>query len=360
MSSLIKEIKGKIGIIILNWNGLQDTIECVDSVLDQTYQRFKIYLIDNGSQNNEAHFLEEMYADNSSIQIIKFKKNLGFTGAHNLIFKNFIQKKNFEYIALLNNDAVVEPGWLENMVKCAEEEQCDMVSCKMLQYKNKKFVDTLGFTLLNTGDVVPTYRYERADNFQERFRNWGPSGGAALIRISMLEEIGFFDDYFNNGYEDSEFCVRATLLGYKCIFEPNAVLYHKGSVSINKIRNYKYSLKFQKNILYTICKLLPLTVLLLNFPFLLLRNISLLIVGVLTLNFRLSKIIVHSTFSFLVSDLSEVLVRRRKFHSKYKLISTFKILRLQKLFISFYWTYLKRLFVEGKKGVVLTKLTGKN
>lgn len=342
----------KVLIIILNWNGLEDSIECLSSVVNQSYRNFDVMLVDNGSDKDEAKILKQKFG--SKVMVVRNDKNLGFTRGHNKIFKSVLKKDKYDYIALLNNDATVDKVWLKRMVWCAKEENCDMVSCKMLQYPDKDNIDTLGFDILNTGDAVPLGRFSRIDKFDKRFVVWGPSGGGALYSTKMMKEVGIFDEYFDTGYEDSDYGMRATLMGYKCVFEPKAVMFHKGSVSINKIRNYKYVVKLQKNVLYTYFKLMPSLVIFFNLPFIILKYIGLVLFGFFTLKPKFSIIVIHAVLSFFAKDFRLTMEKRNKFKGLRKL-GVIEVMKMQKFFVTYYVIYLLKFLFDKE---IRRKLVG--
>ena len=166
----------------------------------------------------------------------------------------------------------------------------------------------------------------------------------------MLREIGIFDEYFDTGYEDAELGVRATVLGYKCIFEPTAIVYHKISQSINKIRNYEYLLKIQLNIFYTYFKLMPSLVLLINIPSFLFKYGSVILIDVIFYRPAFLKIILDAFYRTIFKERKKIMVSRRAFFKNHRPISAFRILHKQTFFL---WFDIQRFF----KYVVFRKPT---
>ncbi|MFQ3579063.1 MAG: glycosyltransferase, partial [Bacteroidales bacterium] len=112
-------------IILLNWNGSDDTIHCIKSLEQQTFQDFHIYLIDNNSCQQEKDTLLNYCKDNRKITLILNEENLGFGKAHNQVFQQYIFPKDYTYVFLLNNDTEVERSCLENLMLFAEEFEPD-------------------------------------------------------------------------------------------------------------------------------------------------------------------------------------------------------------------------------------------
>ncbi|MBX2814897.1 MAG: glycosyltransferase, partial [Saprospiraceae bacterium] len=104
-----------IPIIVLNWNGLDDTRECMHALLQLDYPRFQVYLIDNGSVGREGAILESEFHSIAQITVLRLEANLGFTGAHNWILPRLLDE-DYPYIALLNNDTVPDRHWLRELV----------------------------------------------------------------------------------------------------------------------------------------------------------------------------------------------------------------------------------------------------
>jgi len=123
-----------IPVIILNWNGLNDTIRSVESIFNQTHQDFHVFLADNDSGNKEGELLKKMYDSNEKVTVVLNKKNLGFAKAHNKIFEKYIlDSGKYNFVALLNNDAFADRAWLENLYKKAKQKNVGMVASKMIK-----------------------------------------------------------------------------------------------------------------------------------------------------------------------------------------------------------------------------------
>ncbi len=326
---------------------MSDTKECISSLLDQNFKDFKIFLVDNGSGEEEAEELKKLYSKNPKLELIFNKENLGFTRGNNRVIEKLIDK--YEYIALLNNDTVVDKQWLESLVKCAKETKSDIISSKMISYKNRDVMDNAGHIMLNTGEILPLGTREQIGTYCDRMKNFGACAGACLYSSKMLKEIGLFDEFFVTGYEDAELGVRAVLAGYKSIFEPKAVVYHKGSVSINKMRDIKYIVKIQTNIYYTFFKLTPFLLLILNTPLIIIRIIIIILVGIVAFRKGLYQSQIFSIKEVYKNKKAFILSRRSIKHKRK--LNSLTILRLQRSFIPYYFNYFWNFIVKGKKTV---------
>lgn len=338
-----------IPIIILNWNGLSDTLECMKAILKQTHQDFCVYLVDNGSKDNDASVLKEHFGENPKVQLIFNKENLGFTRGNNVLLHQLIQE-DFKYIALLNNDAIPNTDWLENLIRCAEKNSAGMVGCKMVSYFHPKQLDNVGHRMLNTAEIIPIGFMEPIEDYNEPIENLGPCAGACLYSVEMLRHIGVFDEYFETGYEDAEIGVRANVLGYKTIYEPTAIVHHKISQSVDKIRDYNYILKIQLNIFYTYFKLMPLGVLLINLPSFFFKYGLVLLIDIVFFRWKFLKILCDSIYRTTIKERHIITKARREFQQKHETISTWKMLQKMEFFL---WFDIKRFW----KFMILRKKT---
>jgi len=324
----------RIPIIVLNWNGLNDTLACVASLEEQSYQNYIIYLADNGSASKEVQVLQTKYAAHPKIKLRLNGENLGFTKAHNLIFEELL-KENYRYIVTLNNDTVQEADWLAQLVSFAESKRADMVSSKMINFFDREKMDNAGHQMLNTAEIIPHASGEAVENWDRPFENFGPCAGAALYRASMLREIGLFDERFSTGYEDAELGVRACILGYKAWYAPKAIVYHKVSASINKVIDYDYKRTIQEHILYTYYKLMPKTVQWLNFPSFVFKYGAIFMIDILLRRKIFYKVMKEAWQNTLGPNQDAIKAARQSFNKQGKPISTWKILRKQRFFLWF-------------------------
>lgn len=340
-----------IPIIILNWNGIDDTLECMESLWEQKYSNFKVFLVDNGSKNDDAQILRERFSNHPKVSLIFNEENLGFTRGNNEILRQIIHsEQDYPYVVLLNNDTVVEPDWLQQLVCCAEETNAGMVTSKMVNYFDHSRMDNAGHRMLNTAEIIPIGHMHPIEEFNERFENMGSCAGATLYDVKMLREIGIFDEYFETGYEDAELGVRAVVTGYRSVFEPRAVVYHKISQSVNKVLNYEYLLKIQLNIFYSYFKLMPTMAILVSLPSFIFKYGSILIIDIVFLRIKFLKIMCDAIYRTVFQERKKIAAARKAFHESHKTVSSWEILRKQEFFL---WFDIKRFF----KYVILRRPT---
>lgn len=241
--------------------------------------------------------------------MILFQENFGFTKAHNLVYENYILSRGYKYLLLLNNDAFAAEDWVSKLINSSLQNNAAMVSSKMINYFSPDKMDNAGHMLLNTAEILPIGNNDSVDKYDEVFENFGACAGACLYKMNMLKEIGFFDPYFNIGYEDVELGMRAKLFGYKCLYEPEAIVYHKMSQSINKIRSQEYTEYIQTSIFYSYLKVMPRSILLWNLPIMIIKYSLVFIFNLLTLRLNYIKSFLGSLKN-IVSDFPLIKKKR--------------------------------------------------
>jgi GT2 family glycosyltransferase len=215
-----------VSIIIVNWNGRELLQECLESLRRQAYRAFSVILVDNGSHDGSRAFVSEHYPE---VSIVALPDNRGFAAANNVAL-NMVET---EFVALLNNDAVPDPLWLKSLVEALEENpQAGLAASKMLLYDRRGNIDRAGDGYTKTGAALLRGRGLSADCHGVREWVFGACAAAALYRMAMLHDIGFFDEDFFLLYEDVDLSFRAQLKGYQCLYVPEALVYHRSSSSI--------------------------------------------------------------------------------------------------------------------------------
>ncbi len=241
--------------------------------------------MDNASDGQEGEHLQQYYGNESKVTVVINDENVGFTRANQQLI-DLLREDPPVYVALLNNDTEVDPDWLGELVEVAKQNEAAVVSSKLILHRNRTMMDNAGHRMLNTGEIIPVGHRDPIERHEQLKDNLGACAAACLYDFAMIEEIGFFDSFFNTGYEDAELGVRAYLAGYRCVFAPAAIAYHKSGQSIKKVFNREYAGMIQNAIWYTNFKLMPWQVLLINFPFMVAKQIFLLIANFLFFRWR--------------------------------------------------------------------------
>jgi GT2 family glycosyltransferase len=215
-----------VSVVIVNWNGKKFIADCLDGLNKQIFKDFLIILLDNASDDGSLELVHKNYP---AVKTIALSENLGFAVANNIAIKSMDNK----YVALLNPDTVPHPDWLENLLKAMESHpEAGLAASKMLLHDRPNIIDRAGDIYTTAATALLNGRGEPPDNFNKMEWVFGACAGAALYRKSMLDDIGLFDEDFFLLYEDVDLSFRAQLRGYKCLYIPDAVVYHKASGSI--------------------------------------------------------------------------------------------------------------------------------
>lgn len=220
----------KVAIIVLNWNGWQDTIECLESLQQITYPNYQIIVVDNGSTDESVEVISTNFPE---IKILASKENLGFSGGSNLGIK-YALGNGADYVLLLNNDTVVDSNFLKPMVQVAESDNhAGIVSGKIYYYNDKERIwSTGGHINRLRGSFIDKGRgvIDRGQFDKEAQRTFF-TGCTMLIKRDVFELVGLLPEAYFFGGEDLEFSLRVSKKGMKLVYCPKAVIWHKVGAS---------------------------------------------------------------------------------------------------------------------------------
>ena len=239
----------KVTIIILNWNGKEDTIECLESLKHITYPNYEILLVDNGSTDGSVECFRERYP---GMEIIENGENLGFAEGNNVGIRKAMDE-GADYVLLLNNDTVVDPEFLGELVTVGESDpKAGIVGPKIYFYNSDRIQSCGGRINLYKGVVQGIKRYQRDLNHSTKVISTEfLSGCAMLIKKIVLEKVGLFDISYFAYYEDTDLCIRTKSGGYDLVCVQSSMIWHKGSQSskVNRFGLYygtRNMIKFEK------------------------------------------------------------------------------------------------------------------
>ena len=250
----------KTAVIIPNWNGEAYLRESIDSLLTQSHKT-TVVVVENGSIDSSRSILESY---GHTIVTIYNKTNLGFAGGVNTGIR-YAMQNGFDAIALFNNDAVADAHWLENLAKALDDTIGIVTGC--LRSIDGKTIDSTGDQLTVWGLPFPRGRGSNVTGSPYYFRSlvFGASGGASFYSVAMLREIGLFDEDFFAYYEDVDISFRAQLAGWKLLYEPSAIAYHRIGATSSKIKGFTVYQTF-KNLPWLVVKNVPRGLLWTVFP----------------------------------------------------------------------------------------------
>ena len=208
-----------ISVIIINWNGKKFIQECLNGLKEQTFKDFSIIVVDNASKDGSLQLIKRNYPE---VKTVALSENLGFAVANNIA----IESVKTEYVALLYPDAVPHPGWLENHPQAA------FAASKVLFYDNLAVIDRAGDVYTRAGAGLLRDRALSGNKYESQGWIFWACAGTELYRTNMLLDIGFFDEDFFLLWEDVDLSFRTQFRGYRCLYVPEAIVYHKASRSI--------------------------------------------------------------------------------------------------------------------------------
>ena len=278
MGELEKTMYPPITIILLNWNGWKDTIECLESIYQISYPHFEVVLVDNYSENNSIQKIREyckgklvveskffnytsknkpitlieysndeirdsennLYKkDDSNLSqkliLIKNDENYGFAEGNNIGIRFALKNLNPSHILLLNNDTIVDPKFLDEMVKASKiYDKTGIVGAKLLNAYNTHIIDSTGH-VLSWGRIVDRGHGEvDHGQYDQQYKIMGAMAAAVLYNKDMLLEIGLLDTSYVTLGEDADLSWRAYNKDWKAIYAPKSIVYHKRGQSITK------------------------------------------------------------------------------------------------------------------------------
>ncbi len=241
-----------VSVVVVNWNGERYLAPCLESLVRQTYPRLEIVVVDNGSTDGSLALLRRDWA--ARVRLVEHPANLGFAGGSN----SGIRAAEGEYVALLNNDAVADPGWVGALVSAAESDPAiGMCASRIYVQDRPGVLDSAG--LLISRDGVGRGRGRLEPDGAEFARDEDalvPSGCAALYRRAMLDRIGLFDEDFFAYCEDSDLGLRARLAGWRCRYAPSAIVHHRYSGSAGAYSTFK-AFHVERNRIWVVVKNFP-------------------------------------------------------------------------------------------------------
>jgi len=221
-----------VSVIIVNWNGEKHLSYCLPSLEKIDYSSFEIIVVDNGSTDDSVKYVETHFP---KIKIIQNKKNLGFAKANNIGLK----KAKGECILFLNSDTKVTPNFLTRLIKVMEKDKKIGVVQPKIVFMDSGKLQAGGAFLTNTGFL---YHFGYGRNPDEKKYNQqteilSANGSCMLAKREAIEKVGLFDPDFFCYFEETDFCWRAWLAGYKIVYVPDSVICHKGAQTAKRLKS---------------------------------------------------------------------------------------------------------------------------
>jgi len=221
-------MKNKVIVIIVNWNRYDDTVECIQSVLNSDYPYLHLLLIDNGSSDEVFKKIKQEF---TNIETIRLKENIGFAKAYNIGFKYAIEH-GFTDILILNNDVVVHPYAIRFLMSA----KSSIAVPKILYYENNNIIWSAGAKWKTFPPRVIIDGFKKKDNpkYNQEKNLQFATACALLVKSEVISKIGGFDEDYISYFEDYDFTCRASRAGYKIAYVPKAIVFHKVSRSLGE------------------------------------------------------------------------------------------------------------------------------
>lgn len=229
-------VSPRVFIIIINYNGFEDTYECINSLNNIKYVNYKIIIVDNNSNNESYEKLKKLTKKFNNCILLRSENNNGFASACNIGI-NYAIKNNCDYVLLLNNDTIVDKDFLKILVnKCLEYDNKIIATCKIVNYYKRDIVWYGGgyFSKLK-GNV---YHFKGNINDKkfniDRFVTFA-SGCCLLIPLEIIKKIGLLDESYFLYYEDADYSCKVIKNNYDILYCSKSIIYHKISHTTGKI-----------------------------------------------------------------------------------------------------------------------------
>jgi GT2 family glycosyltransferase len=246
-----------ISVVVVNWNRKDLLRSCLCSLRRQTDVIFETIVVDNGSDDGSPEMAERDFG----VRVIRNRENRGFCAANN----QGIAAAAGDFIALLNNDAEAEPGWLAALLRaCTRAPDVGMAASKVLVWEDSHRIDKAGHLMFPDGQNRGrgTGELDRGQFDAEEEVLW-PDGCACMYRKEMLDRIGGFDEDFFAYGDDAELGLRARIAAWRCLYAPDAVVRHHRGSTLGKDSVRRLEL-IERNRLLLALKLFPWSLLWLN------------------------------------------------------------------------------------------------
>ena len=218
----------KVSIITINWNGKEDTAECLESVKRLDYPNYEIIVVDNASTDGSVEFLRERFPE---ITYIENEENVGWTGGCNAGIE-YAMKGGVEYVFILNNDIVVDKDCLKELVKVAESDpKIGFVGPRIRSYEEPEKIISQGVSLnyktlrVKKGEVRDMGQFKGVKDV-----NW-VDDTVLLVKKSVIEKVGMHDPVYFMYAEDTDWSYRVTNAGFRILYTPLASVWHKHHAS---------------------------------------------------------------------------------------------------------------------------------
>ncbi|MBU7015580.1 MAG: glycosyltransferase family 2 protein [Theionarchaea archaeon] len=313
-------------VVTLHWGSPKDTMECIQSLYNTNYDPLAVLVVDNSPESDRidsirsqvstlAGFSFQILTRKESevitphltrgITIIANEKNYGFAEGNNIGIRVAL-RMNPDYVLLLNNDIVVDPSFLTELVAaCENNPDVGAAQPKLLRSSDPHYIDSVGQELYSDGAIRDIWFGKKDDaRFDTVHEIFGACAAAEIVKGHVLEKVGLFDPDFFLIFEDVDLSWRIRLAGYDVVLVPTSVAYHNRGVSGNVSATTQY---YQiRNKLYIVMKYFPLRYIVMFLP-----SYAYMLLQFIRLNHALGK----KSLSSFVKKSKTILLERQRIHT---------------------------------------------
>lgn len=221
------DLEPHVSIIIINFNGTENLKKAINSILESSYRNYEIIIVDCLTENIEEE-IRKHFPNNGKIRVVHFSKDVGAAASHNV--GAIISNPKSKYLVFMDDDIIVTKDWLKNLVNTIEKsDKIGVVQAKLLSMRDPSKMDHLGLALDMLGTWFTAYGQD-ADKFNKPLEIFAASSATMITRRDVYFEVGGFDNTYFIYDDDTDYSWRVRLRGYKILFNPDAVVYHKGGL----------------------------------------------------------------------------------------------------------------------------------
>ncbi|MFD2672022.1 glycosyltransferase [Marinicrinis sediminis] len=234
----------KVSIVVLAFNQLEYTKQCIDSILNKTaYPNYELIIVDNNSQDHTKEYLKQIEQQHSKVKVILNNSNYGFAGGNNIGLKH----ADGDYYILLNNDTVVTRGWITGLLKHFDNNPAlGLVGPVTNSIGNEAMINTDYYSIEEMDEFAYRYTAQHMGQLYDHIKALAMY--CLVIPKKVFEHIGFLDENYKVGmFEDDDYSFAALNYGYEIACAEDVFIHHFGSVSFDKLENKEYRKIFEDN-----------------------------------------------------------------------------------------------------------------
>jgi len=247
----------KVGIVILNYNGSDDTLACIDGLKKRVSSQAQIIVVDNNSTQEQVEKLSALTQIN--VTVIYHNENCGYAAGNNIGIRHAL-KIGCEYICILNNDTLIEEDFLSPCITFLDNHpNVAIVSPALLNIEGTQVQSTGGDIFIKKGIVTQKNSGVEYSSLPEVIRCDYVGGACMVFRASLMNELGFIPEHYFLFYEETEWCYRIGQKGYENVILTSTYIRHKESASINKVGSLKDYLMARNRIVFVKRNASPMT-----------------------------------------------------------------------------------------------------